>query len=336
MPFSPSEMRVVTLMLELFGGTQLRQISSFPRLCLSAVDLVSGKQKVFSADVLAELSAPGATAVWESRLHDGPPEIDALSLAETERSFKSYYDIRSLPAARAVAASTAFPPIFNAVPLSHQGAYMGSFVDGGVLDNLGINPIIQFALSISSDRGRYKDGLYPTFGEAVSHVLIADAGRRSKRHTVRYLFRPFAIRRIISVMLESQGNDAEKKAALLNAVTGVPVSWLGLVLGLPGDDVLADDRWAEILPHIRTHLDPFSSTERSLLTYSGYKWTDFWLKQEFDDLSEDFPASRSISEFLAEEQQTRSEPQLMRAMEPFPLLDPLIRFIRAFLPALNR
>jgi predicted acylesterase/phospholipase RssA len=336
MPFSPSEMRVVTLVLELFGGTQLRQIFSFPRLCLSAVDLVSGKQKVFSADVLAELSAPGATAVWESKLHDGAPEIEEFSLADNERSFKSHYDIRSLPVARAVAASTAFPPIFNAVPVCHQDAYMGSFVDGGVLDNLGINPMIQFALSISSERGRYKDGRYSTFSATVSHILIADAGRRSKRHTFRYLFRPFAIRRIISVMLESQATDAEKKVALLHAVTGLRVRWLGLVLGLPGDDALSDDQWAQILPHIRTQLDAFSSSERGLLTYSGYKWADYWLKLEFEDLSNDFPLSRSISDFLAEEQLNHSERQLMRALKPVPFLDPLIRFIKAFVPSLNR
>ncbi len=288
-PFVPSEMRVATMINGAFGAELIGMLHSRPLMCLSAVDLISGKQKVLSNSVFAELSDQGTAALWDGRPDEDNAEQGHLSLAEGEMSFSSSYDARTIPVARAVAASTAIPPIFSHVPMRKGETYLGSLVDGGVLDNLGVNPIVQLSYSISDRRQKYNTviGGAEPFKDVITHILMVDAGARSPRKIRPYILRTNLLRRVVNVMLSHQEAESERKIWLLEGVSETPVQMLGLHVGYPVDADLQDTRWGRVLGSVRTHLDGFRKEESACLMYSGYCWADYWISQNFDTTPQD-------------------------------------------------
>jgi hypothetical protein len=277
-PLSPSEMRIVAMDQALFNGALSAAVDRPPRLCLSSVDLLSGRQKIWSRGVLAELSDAGADALWRNRPEDWP-EADHWDIPAGEPVFRAAYDVSEVPLVRAVAASTAIPPIFGPVKLVLDGRIVGVFSDGGVLDNLSINPILQFAHSISASRRLRYDvaaGGESQFRDVVGRVLIADAGARAGRRHRQFLLRSAVLRRLLDVMLQHQDVESYRKKELLQSFIGRPVDMVGLIRGFPPGTRFADDkRWLAV-GRIRTHLDRFSDAEKAALAYSGYCWAMYW------------------------------------------------------------
>lgn len=107
---------------DLFGQKTLSALQAGPRIYLNATNLATGNMFFFVA-------GGGAT---------GKSELGEHELGTVEAP--------TFPISRAVAASSAFPPIFGPLrldadiyPLAQQVGYV-TLTDGGVYDNLGINP----------------------------------------------------------------------------------------------------------------------------------------------------------------------------------------------------
>jgi NTE family protein len=122
---------------DLFGARTLGSLASGPRLYLNATNLATGNMFFFVA------GGGGAAEMGEWELGTCPARDFRLS--------------------RAVAASSAFPPVFPPLRIdreeypAEQVDYV-SLTDGGVYDNLGINPLL---------RAR----------NALDYVIVSDAGK---------------------------------------------------------------------------------------------------------------------------------------------------------------
>lgn len=107
---------------DLFGGQKLEALESGPRIYLNATNLATGNMFFFVA-------GGGAHAKAEMGEHE-------LGVVQAPK----------FPISRAVAASSAFPPVFGPLRLDPdvyppaQAVGYVTLTDGGVYDNLGVNP----------------------------------------------------------------------------------------------------------------------------------------------------------------------------------------------------
>jgi NTE family protein len=139
---------------DLFGARTLGSLQAGPRLYLNATNLASGNMFFF----VAGGSGPAEMGEWE--LGTCPARDFRLS--------------------RAVAASSAFPPVFPPLRIDQEEypaacvEYV-SLTDGGVYDNLGVNPLLRTRNALDyvivSDAGKpFEMDLRPT--EAGTGVLL--------------------------------------------------------------------------------------------------------------------------------------------------------------------
>lgn len=138
----PTESRVDKLAdsydRDLFGNATLSSLSAGPRIYLNATNLSTGNLFFFVA-------GGGKTA----------------ELGEHELG---HFDAGQVKISRAVAASSSFPPVFNPLKLSREeyptdrGPEYVTLTDGGVYDNLGVNPMLyettDLDYAIVSDGGK--------------------------------------------------------------------------------------------------------------------------------------------------------------------------------------
>lgn len=122
---------------DLFGDCTLNTLSAGPRLYLNATNLATGNLFSF----VTGGGKPTEMGEWEM----GFQPADAFRLS------------------RAVAASSAFPPVFPPLRLDRDdypadGADFICLTDGGVYDNLGVNPLVR-------DRN------------ALDYVIVSDGGK---------------------------------------------------------------------------------------------------------------------------------------------------------------
>ncbi|MGH0031938.1 MAG: patatin-like phospholipase family protein [Myxococcota bacterium] len=123
---------------DLFDGATLGDLPDGPRLYLNATNIASGNLFFF----VTGGGKPAELGEWELGVHPG----DRFRLA------------------RAVAASSAFPPVYPPLELGRDvypgaGVEYVTLTDGGVYDNLGINPLVRFErnplhYAIASDGGK--------------------------------------------------------------------------------------------------------------------------------------------------------------------------------------
>jgi NTE family protein len=139
---------------DLFGARTLGSLASGPRLYLNATNLATGNMFFFVAG------------------GGGPAEMGEWELGTCQA--------RDFRLSRAVAASSAFPPVFPPLRIdreeypAEQVDYV-SLTDGGVYDNLGINPLLRARNALDyvivSDAGKpFEMALRPT--EAGTGVLL--------------------------------------------------------------------------------------------------------------------------------------------------------------------
>lgn len=140
--FDPFETRLEKLAesydRDLFQGKTLQDLAEGPRIYLNSTNLATGNMFFFVAG------------------GDKPCEMGDYELGIIERP--------SFPLAKAVAASSAFPPVFpplrldaSAYPCGDRVEYV-TLSDGGVYDNLGVNPVVRernaLDFAIISDGGK--------------------------------------------------------------------------------------------------------------------------------------------------------------------------------------
>jgi NTE family protein len=181
-------------------------------------------------------------------------------------------DAPDLPVARAVAASSAFPPVLSPVTIDTsrmawqrvEGAdlygdprYRGvlQLTDGGVYDNLGLETVDDFSVVLVSDAGApfgYDTGVDTSWLQQPLRALdIATDQARALRK--RYLIDLAAARK--------------QKVAYWGIDTAI--ADYGLADALPTKTAVTQP-----LAQIRTRLNPFDATEQALLINWGYALAD--------------------------------------------------------------
>lgn len=228
----------------------LRDLPRTPRFILSATDMTFGINWVFDSNY----RRPGR-----------PPRGPDLGDYQT-----GYGPFPDWPLARAVAASSCFPPVFNPLPVglpAHHfanGAYRGfdrdrlvegiRLSDGGLYDNMGLEPV-------------WKDH---------QTLLVSDGGAPFAAEEDRGLL--WRVARYTSVQ-GRQGSAIRKRWLIRNYETGeLTGTYWGIGSGveryrphLPGySKALA----AEVLATVRTDLDAFTDPESQALQTHGYYLAD--------------------------------------------------------------
>jgi hypothetical protein len=274
-------MRIARLDAALFDHATLGSLNPHPLLLLlGAVELNRGRQMVFSRDVLAELGPVGVGAVWERKPNLGD-EVESVRY-----EFQTSYNIRGLPIAEAVAASSAYPPFFPPVVIRRRRGprrRVGTFIDGGVIDNAALLAPIDMMIHVSPDRGgRYDPELdddgrrmgYLSLGESISDLLVANAGAPASTRLQRHWPVWRLLLRVIDIMGGHQEVGVVQKLWLMRRQTRPRITAVTLDAGYYSDQGPFDDRIAGALTRIRTHFDSFDPIEVATLVYSGYYQTD--------------------------------------------------------------
>lgn len=181
-----------------------------------------------------------------------------------------------------VAASSAFPPVFSPVTFCEEGSIEGILVDGGVLDNLGLNVLMDLDRCISERRQKYNLGIggSKAFKDHISQVLVTDAGARFKRNNRTVYLRSQLALRLVDVFMGHQNTESDRKNWVMQNSTPFEVGFIGLFTGLPEECCGAhDEQWGPVLGGIRTHLDSFSEDEIGALSFAGYAWAEYFASQ---------------------------------------------------------
>jgi len=187
------------------------------------------------------------------------------------------------PLARAVAASSCFPPVFNPLPLrlepdqfidgSYHGADRGRIVagirlsDGGVYDNLGLEPVWK----------TYKA------------VLVSDGGGVFEPDADRGVF--WRLQRYVTIV-DSQARALRKRWLISSLIRE---DLLGTYWGMRSVAAHYGPRGAgypeglvhEIISKVRTDLDAFSDAEIAVLMNHGYILADAAMQRHLIPLIED-------------------------------------------------
>jgi NTE family protein len=155
--------------------------------------------------------------------------------------------------ARVVAASSAFPPVFPPLRLDHD-AYRGkgtveyvTLTDGGVYDNLGINPLL-------AERN------------ALDYIIVSDGGAPFQLDDTPADSGAGVVAALIPLMMEQiRGLQFDRIQFRHKAKAGPKPLWFSIDSPLgqvnPGD--------AELASRVGTNLKALSSGEMSLLTRHG-------------------------------------------------------------------
>jgi predicted acylesterase/phospholipase RssA len=260
MLFAPSYLRWQTLNLRVFSGELLTAMHTRPKVYLTAVDLNSGEEMVFTSGLVARLDVEGCRSLWDQKPFQG---IDAS---------------RNIDIAQAVCASSAFPPLFRPVSIVNEHGIAGVFVDGGVFDNFALNVPKALSVHIHRDRGQRYDGLLPSFRETTSFILAMDGGKApvTKRRTS--WSRIATTFRLPEILIDQQYAGAMQATLDLDRIGRLPTRIVGLNVGFPHGSTLDDEELDRSIGEIRTHLDSFSREECAVIAYSGYLWVETLLQ----------------------------------------------------------
>jgi predicted acylesterase/phospholipase RssA len=261
MLFFPSQIRWQTLNLRVFGAIRLGALSLVPvKVYLTAVELNSGEEQVFSAEVVADLSRTGCRDLWRQRI-DG----------HLTNSWKA----RDIPLALAVAASTAFPPWFKPIHVTVGEQHLGSYVDGGVADNVATKVPRNFALHLDSFKnvGNIPD----TFKDRVGYLLALDASAPTVKAKRARWTRWRSLLRLVQVLQNEQFDILMTVVASFKRLAGIDGEALGLQVGFG----ISDNDLTELgdeLKNVRTNLDSFSIHECAAIAYCGYYHVNYWFE----------------------------------------------------------
>jgi len=217
----------------------LGQLPNQPAFVFCATDLVNGVSWVFQKSRVGSYRAGYLTAVADWTV------------------------------AKAVAASSCFPPVFDPMPIraSDDNHFAGtSLSDGGLYDNLGLQPAERSATVFASDGGAPFVATVPhgLFGRLKSYLSVM--GRQAGALRKRYLMAQF---------------DRSERTGTYWGIDSAPERY---VKDLPDDQKNAppigySKRLAmSRIASIRTDLDAFSDEEIAILANHGYCLADIALR----------------------------------------------------------
>ena len=212
---------------DLFSGKTLAALATGPRLYLNATNLATGNMFFFVA------GANGKCEIGEHEL--GVIEAPDFSIA------------------RAVAASSAFPPVFPPLRLGtdvYPPAASCDYVtlsDGGLYDNMGINPAL---------RAR----------NALDYLIVSDGGKPFSIKSGPTESSALVLREALDIMMEQiRGLEFDRLEHRNKASVGPRPLWFSIdsVEGelQPGDAVFASS--------IDTNLKALNAAERAVLSRHG-------------------------------------------------------------------
>lgn len=281
--------------LERFRELIADPLQSFCRRLVDAVAISRGALSPFrtAADVLEEMYSEHLFAKTLNQLPDRPTFVFNSTNMQTGRSFrftKKYLaDWRiglvrnpTLPIAKAVTASSAFPPMLSPVVIKDVGQFEA--VEGADLNN---DPHYTRKLYLS-DGGVYDNMGLETVWNRCSTVLVSDAGApfavgpNPGNDWVRQPMRALDIATDQSRGLRKRHLvDAYQSAARKGTYWGIDTDILDYALpdALPCKPQIVDP-----LARIRTRLDPFSEEEQGHLINWGYALTDAAIRTYAKDL----------------------------------------------------
>lgn len=253
------------------AGLELDELPARPQFTLCATDMAFGVNWIFEQDRMGDYQAG----------YVKPPE--------------------TWPLARAVAASSCFPPVFNPLPVglpadgfaggkAPQGPARDEamsdlrLTDGGVYDNLGLEPV-------------WKNH---------AALLVSDGGAPFEFESDRGLFQ--RLHRYMTIVGEQVGS-LRKRWLISNFITGeLSGTYWGVgsdvgsydLEGWPGySERLVD----EVISRVRTDLDAFSEAEICVLENHGYQLAAAAIARHVPNLpARDHPAVAPYPEWLDEEQ----------------------------------
>jgi predicted acylesterase/phospholipase RssA len=259
MLLSPAHLRLQLMNLRAYRGQLLRAFHTRPGTFLTATDLNSGKEMVFTSSSVSDLGALGARELWDRR---------------PERAANSSDDIET---AQAVCASSAFPPLFHSVAVRNRSGLLGVFVDGGVLDNAALNIPKALSVHIHPQRERYHESRLPGFRDTTSHVWVVDGGKSGAVGQRAIWGRLRALGRLATVLVDQQFEAVLLDSLNLARNADIDIGIMGLPLGFPQNTELSDEQLGQYAASVRTHLDAFSPEETAVLAYCGYTWANYYL-----------------------------------------------------------
>ena len=278
---NPDAVRHFVLHHRLFDQRPLGDLPTSTRLFVVAADLSSGREMVFSSSTLADLSPAGCRALWRQDTDSQGP-LAPLSVDDPDPSsrFRVSYNAYDIPISTAVAASSAYPPLFAPVQVVADGSHAGSFIDGGVIDNHALNVAYQMARHVNAARAHnFPAGI---LSDQISHLLTVDAGAAPVLVARPLTSRMGAlIRRLPQILSSRQIQSAMDDAEDVERLAGVSTAVIGLQVGLPPDGGFKAASIGMRAARIRTHFDRFTPIEIATLAYLGYCWTDVWAQGTF-------------------------------------------------------
>ena len=229
-----------------------RKQGSIPKLFILATLLSNGEAGAFSTEGFKPIQAP----IMPSRKKESDKHISLL-LAE-----RAQQEIKQQSIARAMAASSAFPPLFKPLSLTSQGVHY-HLTDGGVFDNSGVRWLQNYHMQNANT------------SQEKRLVIASDAGR---------LF-PFDVSGEYDNMLNLAMRVSDTQAYRISAsdfenakefYSGVEGSDFAVVAIHERWESECDHSWAvqDLVGQLRTELDEFKKTEILSLYRHGYLVAD--------------------------------------------------------------
>jgi predicted acylesterase/phospholipase RssA len=287
--FDPSYVRWHFLNRLLFLDAVMGDLRLGPKIFICAADLNTGRELVFSEKLLGELSASGSPSLWRQY---------KVKVAPSDRPFTTILG-EDIPVASAVAASSALPPFFTAVPIFVERRLAANCMDGGLIDN--------HALTITRQMARYADerhadALGRTFANSIGHVLALDASPPVKSHERFFWLRTSTLLRLGDILHNRQVQGVLEDLNNIQRLFNVSARAVGLRFKPDESCAFKNPEIAALAAQIRTHFDGFSPIECAALAYLGYYWANRWAASEYSDRRDRFAAvpMRGVENILPE------------------------------------
>lgn len=288
--FDPGYVRWYFLNRYLFNDASMTDFKNIPKIFLCASDLKNSREIVFSSKLIGEISVKGARRLWRQHRFDIANEEKLYATVQGE----------NVPVATCVAASSALPPIFTAVPVFVEGELVANCIDGGVIDNNALNITRQMAKYADED---HADSRGRTFANTIGHVLAIDAAPPIVSDNRYFWLRSSTMLRISDLLHNRQIHGFLEDLSDIQHLFKVSARAIALTIKPDETSELGDPLIAMRAAKIRTHFDRFSRIECAVLAYLGYYWANKWAFSEYADrrtIIEKIPF-RTIENILPEE-----------------------------------
>jgi len=227
------EMLAETYDSDLFSGKTLSSLRDGPRIYLNATNLATGNMFFFVAGRALAAGQDGGETMGEHETGIAPAS--------------------DYPISRAVAASSAFPPVFpplriNADIYPNKLTDYVTLTDGGVYDNLGVNPLLQLQRN------------------PLDYCIVSDGGKPFEISAIPTESGIIVLKEAISILMEQvRGLQFSRLQLAHEANKGPKPIWFSID-SLSGEERPGDATFASL---VSTNLKSLSAAEMDVLMRHG-------------------------------------------------------------------